>query len=58
MRGMTRPRTGRVNRREPPGRAVEGGNLNNKISYGEFSAVLLILCLEAMGCQILRLSED
>ena len=33
-------------------------NLNNKISRGGFSAVLLIQCLAAAGCQTLRISED
>ena len=33
-------------------------NLNNKISRGGFSAVFLIQCLAAAGCQTLRISED
>lgn len=32
-------------------------NINNKISRGGFTAVFLIQCLEAIGCQSLRLSE-
>ena len=33
-------------------------NLNNKISRGGFSAVFLIQCLEAVGSQTVRISED
>ena len=33
-------------------------NIRNKISQGGFSAVFLIQCLEAVGCQTLRISED
>ncbi len=33
-------------------------NLNNKISRGGFSAVFLIQCLAAAGCQVVRISED
>ena len=33
-------------------------NLNNKISRGGFSAVFLLQCLAAAGCQTLRISED
>jgi len=32
-------------------------NLNNKISRGGFSAVFFLQCLEAIGCQQLRLSD-
>ena len=32
-------------------------NLANKISRGGFSAAFLIQCLEAIGCQALRLSD-
>ena len=32
-------------------------NLNNKISRGGFSAAFLIQCLDAIGCQALRLEE-
>lgn len=32
-------------------------NINNKISRGGFSAVFLIQCLEAIGCQSLDLKE-
>ncbi len=33
-------------------------NLNNKISRGGFSAVFLIQCLAAAGCQTVRISDD
>ncbi len=33
-------------------------NLNNKISRGGFSAVFLIQCLAAAGCQTLRIADD
>lgn len=33
-------------------------NLNNKISRGGFSAVFLVQCLAAAGCQTLRIVED
>ena len=33
-------------------------NIRNKISRGGFSAVFLVQCLEAVGCQTLRISED
>jgi len=32
-------------------------NIANKISRGKFSAVFLVQCLEAIGCQTLRLGE-
>lgn len=32
-------------------------NIANKISRGKFSAVFLVQCLEAIGCQMLRLGE-
>jgi hypothetical protein len=32
-------------------------NLNNKISRGGFTAAFLIQCLEAIGCQTVRLGE-
>ena len=32
-------------------------NLNNKISRGGFTAVFLVQCLQAIGCQSLRLEE-
>ncbi len=32
-------------------------NIANKISRGGFTAVFFIQCLEAIGCQSLRLSE-
>lgn len=32
-------------------------NLNNKISRGGFTAGFLILCLEAIGAQTIRLAE-
>ncbi len=33
-------------------------NIRNKISRGGFSAVFLIQCLAAAGCQTVRISED
>ncbi len=33
-------------------------NIRNKISRGGFSAVFLIQCLAAAGCQTLRISEE
>ena len=33
-------------------------NLNNKISRGGFSAVFLIQCLAAAGCQTVQISEN
>ena len=33
-------------------------NIRNKISRGKFTAVFLIQCLEAIGTQSLRLSEQ
>jgi len=32
-------------------------NIANKISRGKFSAVFLVQCLDAIGCQIIRLEE-
>lgn len=32
-------------------------NIKNKISRGGFTAVFLVQCLEAIGCQSLRLSD-
>lgn len=32
-------------------------NLRNKISRGGFTAAFFVQCLEAIGCQTLRLSE-
>ncbi len=32
-------------------------NINNKISRGGFTAVFFVQCLEAIGCQTVRLSE-
>lgn len=32
-------------------------NMRNKISLGKFTAVLLIQCLEAIGCSFLWLSD-
>jgi len=32
-------------------------NIKNKISRGGFTAVFLLQCLEAIGCQNLRLSD-
>ena len=33
-------------------------NINNKISRGGFTAVFFLQCLEAIGCQSIRLAED
>lgn len=32
-------------------------NIANKISRGKFTAVFLVQCLEAIGCQTIRLGE-
>lgn len=32
-------------------------NIANKISRGKFTAVFLVQCLEAIGCQTVRLGE-
>lgn len=32
-------------------------NINNKISRGGFTAVFLVQCLAAIGCQTLRLDD-
>lgn len=32
-------------------------NIANKISRGKFTAVFLLQCLDAVGCQILRLED-
>lgn len=32
-------------------------NIANKISRGKFTAVFLMQCLDAIGCQTLRLAE-
>ena len=32
-------------------------NIANKISRGKFTAVFLLQCLEAIGCQTLRLED-
>ena len=32
-------------------------NIRNKLARGKFTAVFMVQCLEAVGCQILRLSE-
>lgn len=32
-------------------------NIANKISRGKFTAVFLMQCLEAIGCQTIRLGE-
>lgn len=32
-------------------------NIANKISRGKFSAVFLMQCLEAIGCQAIRLGD-
>lgn len=33
-------------------------NIKNKISRGGFTAVFLLQCLEAIGCQAIRLTES
>ncbi len=33
-------------------------NIRNKLARGKFTAVFLIQCLEAVGCQTLRISEN
>ncbi len=33
-------------------------NIRNKLARGRFTAVFLIQCLDAVGCQTLRISED
>jgi hypothetical protein len=33
-------------------------NIRTKISRGGFSAVFFVQCLEAIGCQVLRLGAD
>lgn len=33
-------------------------NLANKINRGKFSAIFLFQCLDAIGCKVLRLSDD
>ena len=33
-------------------------NINNKISRGGFTAVFFVQCLEAAGCQSVRIAED
>ncbi len=33
-------------------------NIRNKLARGKFSAVFLIQCLAAAGCQTVRISED
>ena len=33
-------------------------NIRNKLARGKFTAVFLIQCLAAAGCQTLRISED
>lgn len=32
-------------------------NIRNKLARGKFTAVFLVQCLEAVGCQSLRLSD-
>jgi microsomal dipeptidase-like Zn-dependent dipeptidase len=39
------------------GIAETSENIANKISRGKFSAVFLVQCLEAIGCQTLRMGE-
>jgi hypothetical protein len=33
-------------------------NLSNKIARGAFTAAFFIECLEAIGCQLVRLTEE
>lgn len=33
-------------------------NLSNKIARGSFTAGFFLMCLEAIGCRIIRLEED
>ena len=33
-------------------------NIRNKLARGKFTAVFLIQCLEAVGCQTLRLADE
>ena len=33
-------------------------NIRNKLARGKFTTVFLLQCLEAVGCQTLRISED
>ncbi len=33
-------------------------NIRNKLARGKFTAVFLLQCLAAAGCQTLRISED
>ena len=33
-------------------------NIRNKLARGKFTAVFLIQCLDAVGCQTVRISED
>jgi 3-mercaptopyruvate sulfurtransferase SseA len=33
-------------------------NITNKINRGRFTAVFMLQCLEAMGCQTVRLTTD
>ena len=33
-------------------------NIRNKLARGKLTAVFLIQCLQAVGCQVVRISED
>lgn len=33
-------------------------NLTNKINRGKFSTIFLLQCLEAIGCKVLRISDE
>jgi 3-mercaptopyruvate sulfurtransferase SseA len=33
-------------------------NIANKLSRGTFTAAYFVLCLDAIGCRVLRLKED
>lgn len=33
-------------------------NIRNKLARGKFTAVFMLQCLDAVGCQTVRLTED
>jgi hypothetical protein len=43
---------------EPLGIKESERNIANKIARGGFTAVFLIQCLEAVGCQLLRITDQ
>lgn len=49
---------GLVDRLAAIGVAETEPNIRNKLARGKFTAVFLVQCLEAIGCQALRLSSD